>query len=382
MSGLDVTQRTVRDHAPAGNAAWSEAGPGAAGARGRARLAPDLAGGLDDEAELGGLLVLTQHVSFHRGGEAALRGQAELVERDVPGGLVDPALEGVLALQGAALGGDQAEDDHLAGRDEPQRLEPAGALVVVLQEEPVHGQLAEQGLGDEVVTALRRPRGAEVAAAHVRGDGHAVGAAGDGGVDLPDVTQVQVLGVLAAAGDLGALGRVVEVGEAGVVELQVTAAEGAEPGDLVGVRGGQVGPELLDVRVHSRVQGGRAAPVMDHVRSRRRTVSARTATRAGSSCWWSALRWLALLTKLASWRRRGVRRRPRRAPARTARRRAGPRSARRRHRAAAGPGRRRTAQPPPASGARRAWRRPGTRSARRGPRPRPPRRSSRARWPG
>src|SRR5580693_4506983 len=87
------------------------AGPGAAGARGRARLAPDLAGGLDDEAELGGLLVLTQHVSLHRGGEAALRGQAELVERDVPGGLVDPALEGVLALQGAALGGDQAQDD-------------------------------------------------------------------------------------------------------------------------------------------------------------------------------------------------------------------------------------------------------------------------------
>ena len=56
------------------------------------------------------------------------------------------------------LGGDQAEYDHLAGRDEPQRLEVPGAGVVVFHEEAVHRQLAEQGLGDEVVAAGRRPR--------------------------------------------------------------------------------------------------------------------------------------------------------------------------------------------------------------------------------
>ena len=94
----------------------------------------------------------------------------------------------------------------------------------------------------------------------------------DRGVDLADVAVVQVLGVFAAAGDLGALGGVVEVGQAGVVELQVGAAQGAEPGDLVGVGGGQVGPELLDVGVDRRVQHGRAAAVVDHVRRRDRLL--------------------------------------------------------------------------------------------------------------
>ena len=44
-------------------------------------------------------------------------------------------------------------------------------------------------------------------------------------VDVPDVGLVQVLGVLALAGHLLALARIVEVGEAGVVELEVLAAE-------------------------------------------------------------------------------------------------------------------------------------------------------------
>ena len=69
---------------------------------------------------------------------------------------------------------------------------------------------------------------------------------------------MQVLGVLAALGDLRALGRVVQVGQAGVVELQVGAAQRGQPPDLVGVGGGQVGPELLDVRVDRGVE--RAGP--------------------------------------------------------------------------------------------------------------------------
>ena len=138
-------------------------------------------------------------------------------------GLVDAALEVVLALELRALRRHQAEDDALARRHEPQRLEPAGAGVVVLQEEAVDLQPAEQRLGDEVVAALGHPRGAEVAAAHVRGDRQRVRAAGERGVDLPDVALVQVLGVAALRGELGALLGVVEVGQAGVVELQVGA---------------------------------------------------------------------------------------------------------------------------------------------------------------
>jgi hypothetical protein len=61
----------------------------------------------------------------------------------------------------------------------------------------------------------------------VRGDGHAGRLVLDRRVDLLDVAQVQVVGVLAALADLGALGGVVQVGQAGVVELQVGAAQGA-----------------------------------------------------------------------------------------------------------------------------------------------------------
>src|SRR5690348_9665401 len=168
-------------------------------------LAPDLVGGLDDQAELGYLLVVGQRVALGGGGEAALPGQAELVQGDELGGLVDTALEVVLGLQLGALGGDQAEDDHLALGNEAERLEATGPFVVVLEEEPVHGQLGEQRLGHEVVAAGGDPGGTEVAAAHVRGDGHVRGLALDRVVDLLDVAQVEVLGVLAALADLGPL---------------------------------------------------------------------------------------------------------------------------------------------------------------------------------
>ena len=87
-------------------------------------------------------------------------------------------------------------------------------------------------------------------------------------VDLPDVAQVQVLGVLAALGDLGSLRRVVEVGQAGVVQLQVGAAELGDPPHLLRVRGGEVGPELLHVRVDVPVDRRRTAAVVHHVRRR------------------------------------------------------------------------------------------------------------------
>ena len=85
-------------------------------------------------------------------------------------------------------------------------------------------------------------------------------------IDLLDVTQVHVLGVLAAPADLRPLGGVVEVGQAGVVELQVGAAQLAEPAHLVGVGSGQIGPESLDVGIDRGVEHRGAAAVVNHVR--------------------------------------------------------------------------------------------------------------------
>ena len=166
----------------------------------------------------------------------------------------------------AGLGGDQAEHDLLALGHEAQRLEAAGPLVVVLEEEAVDVELREQHLGHEVVAALGRPRRPEVAAAHVRGHPQAVRPAGDRGVDVLHVLLVQVVGVAALRGDQRALLRVVEVGEAGVVELEVGAAELGHPPHLLGVRRGEVGPERLEVRVDRLVDRGPAAAVVDHVR--------------------------------------------------------------------------------------------------------------------
>src|SRR5580704_3199806 len=83
---------------------WARAGPFPSWLA----LAPDVARCLHDEAELCGLLFLGQDVAFHGGGEAALRREAELVERDELGGLVDAALQRVGALQLTALGRHQA----------------------------------------------------------------------------------------------------------------------------------------------------------------------------------------------------------------------------------------------------------------------------------
>src|SRR5438132_1531843 len=114
--------------------------------------------GLDDEPQLGDLFVVADRVAFDGRGKAALRRQADLLERHVLARLIDAALEIVLALQRAALRGHQAKNDHLARRYESQRCEVSRPRVVVFEEKAVDAELPEQGLRDEVVAARRRPR--------------------------------------------------------------------------------------------------------------------------------------------------------------------------------------------------------------------------------
>src|SRR5258707_335938 len=109
----------------------------------RPRLSPDFAGRLDDEPQLGGLLVHGECVALHRRRKTALRTQAELLERNESRRFVDPPLECVLALDRAALGSHQPQHHHLALGHEPQRLETARALVVVFEKETVDVQPAE-----------------------------------------------------------------------------------------------------------------------------------------------------------------------------------------------------------------------------------------------
>jgi hypothetical protein len=102
----------------------------------------------------------------------------------------------------------------------------------------------------------------------VRRHAHVVGAAGDRCVDLLDVPQMLVLRVVAPRGQFRPLGRIVEVRQTRVVQLQIPAAELVQVRHLLGVRGRQVVPERLLVRVDRRVESGPAAPVVHHARRR------------------------------------------------------------------------------------------------------------------
>src|SRR5688572_20392438 len=98
----------------------------------RASASPDRARGLGHPPELGALLVGRDAVALHGGGEAALGGQRQPVERHERRRGFDPPAELVHRLEPRLLRRHQPEH-HLAilGHG-PERLEAAGALVVVL----------------------------------------------------------------------------------------------------------------------------------------------------------------------------------------------------------------------------------------------------------
>src|SRR5690606_29592659 len=151
------------------------------------RRSSDLPGDLEHEAELALLVVLRDAVALGDAREAALRRQAKLLEREVPRRLVDTPLDPVLVLERAVLRRDETENDLLALRHEPERLESARALVVVLEEEAVDVELVEDDLGDRLVSAFREPAALRVAAAQVDANGHVVRSIGDRLVDQPRV---------------------------------------------------------------------------------------------------------------------------------------------------------------------------------------------------
>src|SRR3990170_7119119 len=62
------------------------------------RSPPNLDGGVNDQFELGPLLVFGEQVAFHRRGEAALRTEREIFQRHVPGRFADALGELVLGF--------------------------------------------------------------------------------------------------------------------------------------------------------------------------------------------------------------------------------------------------------------------------------------------
>src|SRR6185437_16918520 len=75
--------------------------------RARAASLPHVRGDLDDQPQLRPLLLDRERVALDRRREAALRREAQLLERHVLRGFVDAALERIGVLQRAGLRGDE-----------------------------------------------------------------------------------------------------------------------------------------------------------------------------------------------------------------------------------------------------------------------------------
>ena len=92
-------------------------------------------GGRNDCPELGLFIGGGNSVAEDGGGESALRGQCQALERYVTCCLADARLEPVDGLLPSSLGGDEPEDGGLVRRYCGQRLESTGALVVIFEQE-------------------------------------------------------------------------------------------------------------------------------------------------------------------------------------------------------------------------------------------------------
>src|SRR5581483_4236296 len=112
----------------------------------KSTLAPYFAGKFGDQRELALLHGGLDRIPFDARGEAALRRERELLTREEARGLLDSRAQRVGGFEHVALGRNQAEHNALVARDLAQRLEGAGARVVVFEQEFVEMSRAAEEL--------------------------------------------------------------------------------------------------------------------------------------------------------------------------------------------------------------------------------------------
>ena len=108
-------------------------------------IGPDFFCNLLDERQLAPLIRIGHKIAFLGGSEAALRAERQLLERHIFGSLADARDNVFLIFQLGILGGYQTQNDLLLA-DVAQRLETAGTVAVVLEEEPVHIAVREENI--------------------------------------------------------------------------------------------------------------------------------------------------------------------------------------------------------------------------------------------
>jgi hypothetical protein len=190
----------------------------------------------------------------------ALRTHTELLERCKLGSLSDSLNNLGLVLELARLGRYQTQDNPLLAvlGQEPQRLQATASLVIPLEQKVVNLEVPEEDLGDGLVSARRKVSGTEVSTAQVDRGGHVGGLETEGLVDELDVLSGEFIDILASF--LGGVSHLLgaEVGQVGVVELNVLASGFGESGNLLLVCLGEVGVEVGEIGVVFVVDSGSA----------------------------------------------------------------------------------------------------------------------------
>ncbi|CDN44821.1 hypothetical protein BN871_FQ_00030 [Paenibacillus sp. P22] len=208
-------------------------------------LLPNLIRDLLDQRQLAPLLLLGQDIALFRGGEAALRAQADPVDVDVLPGFPDALENGFLILELAVFGREQPQHD-LSFSNMAQRLEAARAVRVELQVITVQRADGSQLLGYRLVPSGARPGGGVIAAAYMRRHGQIPRQIGDCGavhlrVELGQIIQIGACGLEPVA-EL----RIAQHAPGAVVELDAAAAGVVEGQDRVAVSAGYVRSQVMD----------------------------------------------------------------------------------------------------------------------------------------
>src|SRR5262245_58049195 len=187
-------------------------------------LAPNLFRELDNHPQLRPLLFFIQHITFLGRGKAALRREAQLIERNELARFLDTAMDFVPRLEPPAFRGDQAENDGPVLRQYSQWFEASGSRGVVLHEEAVDLDLVEQDFLHGFVATHTHIGGFIIAAAHVHGDRHVGGNIRHRGVDEIAVQLAKLFRIIATVFHRLPIFWIAKHGDEYFIKLEISAA--------------------------------------------------------------------------------------------------------------------------------------------------------------
>src|SRR5881409_1806499 len=136
-----------------------------------AGLFPHLSCRINHQLQFPPLIIFRKKVPGSYGSKSALRTEREIFQGNKTRGLVNPAAQFVLRFQLWLLRCHESEDYIFSARHQTQGFQTPGALSVVLEQECIDIQPAEEFLSDDVVSSFGVPAAEAVSSADVKSEG-------------------------------------------------------------------------------------------------------------------------------------------------------------------------------------------------------------------